>query len=171
MTPSSSPTLAESTYTDLENELTTTRRMLERFPSGHNDWCPHEKSMTLGRLAAHVAELPYFGTTIINTEEMDFATSGYTPTIYDNAEQLLAVFDEKVSDLRPALATLDSATLASPWTLRNGDKIFFTRPKGALIREMMINHLVHHRAQLGVYYRLLGVALPGSYGPSADDPM
>jgi uncharacterized damage-inducible protein DinB len=171
MTTPSSGSLADTLYTDFDNEMATTRRMLERFPSGHNDWRPHEKSMTLGRLAAHVAELPQYGTMIITSDELDFATAGYVPTTYETAEQLLATFDEKVAALRPAMATLDSAILASPWTLRNGEQLFFTRPKGALIRHMMINHLVHHRAQLGVYYRMLGVDLPGSYGPSADEPM
>lgn len=145
--------------------------MLERFPTGHNDWRPHEKSMTLGRLAAHVAELPGFGTMIINTDGMDFSKREYVAKIYDTADELLAVFDEKVEALRPVLAAADSATLASLWTLRNGEQIFFTRPKGELVRGMMINHLVHHRAQLGVYYRMLGVPVPGSYGPSADEPM
>jgi len=171
MTTSSSGSPADTIYTDLDNELATTRRMLERFPAGQNDWRPHEKSMTLGRLAAHVAELPQYGTMIITTDEMDFATSGYKPTTYDTAEALLAVFDEKVKTLRPALAAADATVLASPWTLRNGEQVFFTRPKGELVRHMMINHLVHHRAQLGVYYRMLDVALPGSYGPSADEPM
>lgn len=171
MIESSSGSPADAIYTDLENELSTTRKMLERFPSGHNDWRPHEKSMTLGRLASHVAELPQYGTMIITTDELDFSKVDYAPTIYDSAEELLAVFDAKVKELRPALATLDSAALASPWSLRNGEQVFFTRPKGALVRHMMINHLVHHRAQLGVYYRMLGVLLPGSYGPSADEPM
>ncbi|MEO6865103.1 MAG: DinB family protein [Gemmatimonadaceae bacterium] len=171
MTTSSSGGPADILYTDLENELRTTRRMLERFPAGNNDWRPHEKSMTLGRLAAHVAELPQFGTMIVTTDGMDFATSGYKPTICDTSEELLAVFDEKVKALRLALGAADSSTLASTWTLRNGEQVFFTRPKGELVRHMMINHLVHHRAQLGVYYRMLGVALPRSYGPSADEPM
>lgn len=162
---------ADILYTDLENELRTTRRMLELFPAGNNDWRPHEKSMTLGRLAAHVAELPQYGTMIMTTDEMDFATSGYKPTIYDTAEELLVTFDEKVKALRPVLAAANASALASTWTLRNGEQVFFTRPKGDLVRHMMINHLVHHRAQLGVYYRMLGVALPGSYGPSADEPM
>ncbi len=171
MTTSSSGGPADILYTDLDNELKTTRRMLERFPAGNNDWRPHEKSMTLGRLAAHVAELPQFGTMIVTTDGMDFATSGYKPATYDTAEELLTVFDEKVKALRPVLAAADSDALASSWTLRNGEQVFFTRPKGELVRHMMINHLVHHRAQLGVYYRMLGVALPSSYGPSADEPM
>ena len=171
MTTSSHGSPASELYPDLEDELATTRRMLERFPSGNNDWRPHEKSMTLGRLAAHVAELPQFGTMLITTNELDFAASGYKPTTYNTAAELLAVFDEKVKALRPVLMGADSATLASPWTMRDGEKVFFTRPKAHLVRQIMINHLVHHRAQLGVYYRMLDVPVPGSYGPSADEPM
>lgn len=111
------------------------------------------------------------GTMILTSDEMDFAKSGYKPTTYETAAELLAAFDKKVYELRPALAALDNDASKSPWTLRNGEQVFFTRPKGALIRHMMINHLVHHRAQLGVYYRMLDVPLPSSYGPSADEPM
>jgi uncharacterized damage-inducible protein DinB len=171
MPASSSDITADRLYSDLENELKTTRRMLERFPSGNNDWRPHERSMTLGRLAAHVAEIPMYGTMIINTDELDFAVAGYTPTVYDSAEELLAVFDGKVGELLPAFESFDSAAISAPWTLRNADQIFVTRPKGELFRHMMINHLIHHRAQLGVYYRMLGVPLPSSYGPSADEAM
>jgi uncharacterized damage-inducible protein DinB len=167
-TPSSA---ADSIYTDLDHELATTRRMLERFPSGHNDWKPHEKSTNLGMLAAHVAEIPQYGTMIITSDELDFAKMDHTPRIYNTADELLAVFDAKVKELRPALATVDEADLATPWTLRNGEQVLVTRPKGHLVRHMMLNHLVHHRAQLGVYYRMLGVPLPSSYGPSADEAM
>jgi uncharacterized damage-inducible protein DinB len=168
-TPNDKP--ADILYTDLENELRTTRRMLERFPEGKNDWRPHEKSMTLGRLAAHVAEIPGYGTMIIATDEMDFGKGNHAPATYNSAQELLAVFDQKVGELRPMLASFDSNAVSSPWSLRNGEQVFFTRPKGDLVRHMMINHLVHHRAQLGVYYRMLDIPLPGSYGPSADEPM
>ncbi|MEO8946456.1 MAG: DinB family protein [Gemmatimonadaceae bacterium] len=171
MSTPSNPGPADVLYTDLDNELRTTRRMLERFPAGHNDWRPHAKSMTLGRLAAHVAEIPGYGSMIIGTDEMDFGKSDHKPRTYDTANELLAVFDGKVSELRAMLASFDSEAVAAPWSLRNGEQVFFTRPKGDLVRHMMLNHLIHHRAQLGVYYRMLDVPLPGSYGPSADEPM
>ena len=171
MTKSSSESVADSLYTDLETELATTRRMLERFPSGKSEWRPHEKSMTLGSLASHVAEIPQYGITILVTDELDFAKSSYEPSTCDTAEDLLTVFDNKVNKLRPALATLDATTVMTPWTMRNGEYVIFTQPKGAAFRRVMLNHLVHHRAQLGVYYRLLGIPVPGSYGPSADEPM
>jgi uncharacterized damage-inducible protein DinB len=171
MTKSSSESVADSLFTDLEIELATTRRMLERFPSGKSDWRPHEKSMTLGSLASHVAEIPQYGITILASDELDFAKGPHERNTYDTAQDLLGVFDDKVSQLRPALATLDATTAATPWTMRNGEYIIFTQPKGAALRRVMLNHLVHHRAQLGVYYRLLGVPVPGCYGPSADEPM
>lgn len=170
MTNSSSERIADALYTDLEIELATTRRMLERFPSGKGDWRPHEKSMTLRSLASHVAEIPQYGTMILSTDELDFAKGPHERKMYDTAEELLAVFDGKVSQLRPALANLDSTAVGTPWTMRNGEHIIVTMPKGAAVRRVMLNHLVHHRAQLGVYYRLLGVPVPGSYGPSADEP-
>lgn len=162
---------AQLLYADIENELALTRRTLERFPSGHSDWSPHEKSMTLGRLAAHLADLPRYGTAILATDGMDFATAGYTLPTADSAVELLAVFDARAAELRSAIAAATFDSLAETWTLRNGDTIFFTLPKGGLIRTMMMNHIIHHRAQLGVYYRLLGVPVPSIYGPSADEPM
>jgi uncharacterized damage-inducible protein DinB len=169
-TPSSTDS-PSTIYMDLEHELDTTRRMLERFPSGHNDWRPHPKSMTLSRLASHVAELPGFGTKIITTDEMDFAKGEYVSKSCGSADELLATFDETAGALRTALAASDSGALSGSWTLRNGETVLISQPKAVLVRGMMINHLVHHRAQLGVYYRMLDVPIPGSYGPSADEPM
>jgi uncharacterized damage-inducible protein DinB len=174
-TPSASktaePSITDLMYGDLEHELAITRRLLERHPSGHHDWKPHEKSMTLGRLASHVAEIPKYGTMLITTDEADFSKNEYVAPNCETAAELLELFDTKVAELRSVMATVDSAALARPWTLRMGEKVFFTQPKAPLIRQMMINHMVHHRAQLGVYYRMLGVPLPGTYGPSADEAM
>ncbi|MDQ2889553.1 MAG: DinB family protein [Gemmatimonadota bacterium] len=166
-----SKSLQDTLYSDLENELNTTRRMLERYPSGHDDWRPHEKSMTLGRLAAHIAELPGYGTMLVTTDEMDFSARDYKPTVYSSAAELLAVFDDKAKILRETLPKMDVEASESTWTLRDGDKVYFSRPRGELIRHMMLNHLVHHRAQLGVYYRMMNVPVPSSYGPSADEGM
>jgi uncharacterized damage-inducible protein DinB len=161
--------IAQTLYGDLEHELAITRRMLERYPSGHTDWSPHAKSMSLGRLAAHVAEIPGYGTMLLTTEEADFAKRPYEPKTFETADDLLGVFDAKVAELRPLLSQMDEASLAKPWTLRMGEQVFFTQPKGPLMRRMLISHLIHHRAQLGVYYRLLDVPVPGTYGPSADE--
>ena len=169
MTTSSSGSLAKLLYSDLDEELTTTRRMLERFPSGKDDWRPHGKSMALGRLASHIAELPQNATRVITEDEWDFSKTGHSANVYGTAAKLLEVFDARVRDLRSALTMFDSNAAAAMWTLRDGDHVIFSRAKGETVRHMMINHLVHHRAQLGVYYRMLGVPLPGSYGPSADE--
>lgn len=167
-TPTGTP-VAQTLYGDMEQELAITRRMLERYPSGHTDWSPHPKSMSLGRLAAHVAEIPGYGTMLLTTDEADFAKQPYEPKTYETAEELLAVFDAKAAEMRPLLAQADEAALAKPWTLRMGEQVFFTTPKVGLVRQMVISHLIHHRAQLGVYYRLLDVPVPGTYGPSADE--
>ncbi len=164
--------LVATLYSDLDTELKLTRRMLERYPAGHADWRPHEKSMPLGRLAAHVAELPRLGSVIVNTDELDFAKQPpAVPGTYATADELVAVFDTKTSEFRKSLDAMDSEKADSDWTIRQGDKVFFSRPKAEAVRHLLINHLVHHRAQLGVYYRMLDIPLPGSYGPSADEAM
>ncbi len=159
---------AQLAYGDLERELASTRRMLERFPAGHDDWRPHEKSTPLARLATHIADLPNRGTTILETDEMDLSARQPVPVL-NSADALIAFFDANLDRLRPAMAELDLVSLQQPWTLRHGQHVIVTAPKGALLRNMMISHLVHHRAQLGVYYRMLGVPVPGTYGPSADE--
>jgi uncharacterized damage-inducible protein DinB len=162
------PSLVQFAFGDLEQELASTRRMLERFPSGHDDWSPHEKSTPLARLATHVADIPNRGTAILETSEMDLSTRQPVPVL-STADDLLAFFDANVGRLRPLMAAADFASLRQPWTLRHGERTIFTAPKGALLRTLMISHFVHHRAQLGGYYRMLGVPVPGMYGPSADE--
>ena len=156
-------------YNDLDDELAATRKTLERFPDGKGDWRPHEKSRTIGELAAHVAQLPGLGLMILQTDELDAATRPPLPQV-NSAAEVLALFESVAGRLRQAVAAADFAALERPWTLRRGDKVFLSRPKRALMRTMLINHLIHHRAQLGVYYRLLGVPVPGIYGPTADEP-
>jgi uncharacterized damage-inducible protein DinB len=169
MATSSFGSVAGTVYPDLDNEVNRTRRMLELFPDGQNDWRPHEKSMGLARLASHVAELPRFATAIVTTDSMDFMKGEYVSHSCENKADILDLFDSSVDSLRAALAAADAESLARPWTLRKGDYVLTTGPKGDLVRDIALNHMVHHRAQLGVYYRLLGVPLPGLYGPSADE--
>lgn len=156
-------------FADLDEELAATRRLLERFPSEHADWRPHERSMTLGRLANHVAELPSFGRIMAGTPEFDLASTPYTPTTARTAAELLEVFDTRAAELRDVVASLDADALAATWRLRSGEMVFASGPRALLLRRLFVSHTAHHRGQLTVYYRLLGVPLPGMYGPTADE--
>lgn len=154
---------------DLDREIVSTRRLLERYPSGHGEWRPHEKSRTLSALATHVANIPNHGANILTTAEMDVASRQAQPQ-KDSAAELLEIFDTGVTRLKSAVAGTDAATLSERWTMRMGPRVLASEPRALLMRLMVVNHLVHHRAQLGMYLRLLDVPIPGMYGPSADEP-
>jgi len=153
---------------ELEQEAQTTRKMLERVPNDKYDWQPHPKSMTIKRLATHIAELPGWVTMALTTDELDFANNPYQPVNINNTNELLAYFEESLANGRASLAQATEEPLTQPWTLRNGDEIYSTSPKHEVIR-MAFSQIIHHRAQLGVYLRLLNIPIPGSYGPSADE--
>lgn len=155
---------------DLDREIASTRRLLERYPVGKGTWQPHEKSRTLSVLATHVANIPHHGANILTTTEMDVASRQPQPP-KDSAEELLETFDAGVARLKSAIAGTDDAKLAEKWTMRAGERVLASESRALLMRLMVINHLVHHRAQLGVYLRLLNVPIPGMYGPSADEPV
>lgn len=167
--PIANTTPAQLLFSDLPQEVAATRRVLAQVPDGHTDWRPHAKSMPLGRLATHVAELPRFPVMILTTDELDWATSDYKPITLSTTAEILALFDERAAAMQAALAAADWAALGKRWAMRMGSKVFIEGQKGALIRTVCLSHMVHHRAQLGVYLRLLGVAVPGVYGPSADE--
>jgi uncharacterized damage-inducible protein DinB len=155
-------------YSDFEAEHAATRRLLERFPDARHDWRPHEHSRTLAELATHVADIPNRAVSILTTGEMDQSTR--KPIVpLTTAAELLAAHDAAVAAQKAALARADLAALSGEWLVRRGDQVILRGPKYRLLRTVMMSHLVHHRAQLGVYYRLLGVPVPGMYGPSADD--
>lgn len=153
---------------EMDQEALTTRKMLERVPSDKFDWQPHKKSMTLQRLATHVAELPGWVDMAVTTDELDFANNGYAPETVANTSELLEYFDRNLVKGRESLAKTVEETLSEDWTLRNGDQIYQVSTKGEIVR-MAYCQIVHHRAQLGVFLRLLDVPIPGSYGPSADE--
>jgi uncharacterized damage-inducible protein DinB len=153
---------------EMEEEALTTRKMLERVPIEQFDWQPHVKSMTLKRLATHVAELPSWIGMAINTDELDFADNTYQPVEIENTEALLTYFENNLVEARSVLVDKNEIVLDEPWTMRNGEEIYSTRSKAEVIR-MSISQTIHHRAQLGVYLRLLNIPIPGSYGPSADE--
>jgi uncharacterized damage-inducible protein DinB len=164
-------TVVEAFLAELKNEAIVTRRILEVVPLEKGDWKPHEKSMTLIRLASHVASLPEWITTVVKTDKLDFATSDFKPFIPSSKEDLLQHHDKNVASAEAALQSMGEEALAKGWTLRSGDITYFTQCKHEVLRGTCFNHLVHHRAQLGVYLRLLDVALPPSYGPTADTTM
>jgi uncharacterized damage-inducible protein DinB len=164
--------LAASLLVEFDHEMQLTRRMLERVPEDKFDWQPHPKSMKLGRLASHLAELPTWGSMAMETEEFDVMPVGkaaYAGRVMANRAEILSEFDTNAAAARKAIAAGSDAQFGRPWTLKNAGKPVFTIPKVAVLRSMVMNHMIHHRAQLGLFLRLNDVEIPGTYGPSADD--
>jgi uncharacterized damage-inducible protein DinB len=159
---------------EFDQEMKTTRTLLERVPEDKLAWKPHEKSMTLGRLAGHLAELPGFVVSIIQLDELDFAAPKEgapprKPLIAESRQHVLEAFDAKAAAARPVIAGASDEHLAKMWKLSSAGKTIFAMPRGQAVRAMFMNHVVHHRGQLSVYLRLLDVPVPSIYGPSADE--
>ena len=154
---------------EMEQEAATTRKMLQRIPEDKFDWKPHEKSMSMKTLAVHIAELPSWVQMALTTSELDFSKMDYKPTPVSNVEELLALFEKSYEEGRSALSSAKEEDLLEKWTMRNGDQIYMVMTKYEVIRHSFAQ-TTHHRAQLGVYLRLLNIPIPGSYGPSADEP-
>lgn len=152
----------------MEQEAQTTRKMLQRVPTDKFQWRPHPKSMTMQQLATHIAELPTWVTMVLNTSELDFAKNEYKPAVINNTEELLEYFEKNLKEGKQSLEKATKEDLLPDWTLRNGDQIYSVDKKYEVIR-MAYCQIVHHRAQLGVFLRLLDIPIPGSYGPSADE--
>jgi uncharacterized damage-inducible protein DinB len=164
--------IGKSMLAEFDQEMQNTRRVLERCPDEKWNWKPHEKSGTLGWLASHVGSIPEWITMTINTEELDYAPvdgPSYTPPKIENRAELLAAFDKGAAEARKALENVSDADIMKNWKLLAGGQEIFVMPRAACVRGMCLNHLYHHRAQLTVYYRLVNVAVPGLYGPSADE--
>lgn len=157
-------------FGDFEQELSSTRRALERVPDEHWSWKPHAKSYALGELAAHVANIVEWGSVTIAVDDLDLGgiPQNAPPA---NRAQVLARFDASAEKLRQDLPTLTAESLAATWTLRGGEVVYLTLPRLAALRGFVLSHLIHHRAQLTVYLRLLDVPVPSIYGPSADEAM
>jgi uncharacterized damage-inducible protein DinB len=155
---------------ELQHEAESTRKMLERLPKEKLTWRPHEKSMSLGRLAMHLAEIPGWVNATLLADELDFSKMDYKPVEAQSSEEAVRKFDETLASALDALKNTDDATMMTMWTMRDGEKIYLTMPKIAVLRSFVYSHLIHHRGQMSVYLRLLDVPVPGSYGPSADDP-
>jgi len=162
--------LKDPIIAEMEQEAIATRKTLERVPADKFTWKPHDKSMSLGQLASHVAEIAQWTNSTINKDELDFSKEEYKPFEPKTTEELVKFFDDTQAS---ALKTLnDNATdenLMGMWSLKNGETTYLTMPRIAVMRGFVLSHLIHHRAQLGVYLRMLDVPLPSTYGPSADE--
>lgn len=154
---------------EFKQELANTRKLLERLPQEHYSWKPHEKSMTLLRLALHIAEMTRWATFTVQQTELDFSKDYPKSPEIKTTSDLLSFFDQLKNEAITALENTREETLGENWTLRNGEHIYFTMPKAVVLRSMVFNHIIHHRGQLTVYLRMLNVPIPGLYGPSADE--
>ena len=157
---------------EFDQEMANTRRELERIPEDKFSWKPHEKSMSMMHLSGHIAEIPGWTGMTIQADSFDIAPVGgpaFTPTDHKNRASILELFDKNVSEGRQALATVSDETLHRDWSLLAGGQTLFTISKLACIRTWVLNHIIHHRAQLGVYLRLNDIPVPAIYGPSADE--
>jgi uncharacterized damage-inducible protein DinB len=160
--------VSDSLLPEFDQEMATTRKLLSRVPSDKGTWKPHPKSFALGHLAQLVARMPGWLTTTLRQTEINMTGfGGYT---FETTDALLGEFDKHVREAREALAAAKDADFMVPWSLKRGDQIFFTLPRGVVVRQH-INHLIHHRGQLSVYLRLNDVPLPSIYGPTADEGM
>ncbi len=154
---------------ELEHEAVTTRKMLQRIPTDKLGWTPHEKSMVMKALAVHIAELPSWVSMALTTSELDFSKMDYTPTEVNNTEDIVQLFEKSLATGLTAISNAKEEDLLPIWTMRSGDEVYAVMTKYEVIRHALAQ-TSHHRAQLGVYLRLLEVPIPGSYGPSADEP-
>lgn len=163
-------TMRDALLQEFDLERPMTRRCLERVPEDRNDWKPHEKSMTLGWLSTFLAISPSWGVAVIEKEVFDPSTGGGPrPTIAASNAQLLTLFDEHYQKCRDAIATSSDDHLQQPWTLNMKGGTLFSQPRWLVLREYIFNHIVHHRAQLGVYLRMNDISVPAIYNDSADE--
>jgi uncharacterized damage-inducible protein DinB len=153
---------------EFDEEIKNTRRLLDCVPDGRFDYQPHPKSMTLGRLASHVAELPAWTTFTLDREVFDLQPD-YKPALAASRAELLQIFDKSAADAREKIAAATDEEWRKIWTFKYAGNTIMSMPRSAVMRSSIMNHLIHHRAQLGVYLRLNEVAFPGMYGPSADE--
>jgi uncharacterized damage-inducible protein DinB len=158
---------------EFDHEMGTTRRLLERTPEAEFAWKPHEKSMSLGQLAGHIANIPHWCDAILKYSVFDVAAAGEDtrPKLPISVTALLAEFDQKVAAARAGLAAVGDSEMLAPWTFKQGEREIFTLPRVAAIRSFIMNHVIHHRGQLSVYLRLKNVPLPSIYGPTADEQL
>jgi DinB family len=165
--------LAEMLLPEFDEEMTATRLVLTRVPDGKGSWKPHPKSMTLGRLATLVAELPGWVVNVLTRDELDIMPPGGSPptlAALDATARILELFDRNAAAARTALVKATDAEFRKPWAFKVGGRTITTNPKYTVYRRTVLNHLAHHRGQLTVYLRLTGAQVPAVYGPTADEP-
>ena len=164
--------ISDAILPEFQQEMTTTRKLLERIPEDKLDWAPHAKSMTLGRLAGHIAEMPGWAVPTMKQDSLDVNPPGgapYQPAVATSRKQVLDIFDKNVASAVAAIQGAADEAMLKPWSLLSGGKAMFTMPRMAIVRLMMMSHVIHHRGQLSVYLRMHDVPVPSIYGPSADE--
>jgi uncharacterized damage-inducible protein DinB len=165
--------IAQSLLPEFDQEMEATRKVLERVPTDKLEWGPHEKSMTLRQLATHVANLPSWAQITLQEDEFDVAPPGgdeFTLPVANSTDELLGIFDQNTTSAREAIATAGDDVFMQSWTLKKAGEGLFSAPKAGVLRRFVMNHLIHHRGQLTVYLRLIGVPVPQTLGPTADEP-
>lgn len=161
--------IRDSLLPEFDHETGTTRRLLERLPEDKFGWKPHHKSMSLGRLATHVAEVPHWGSLTLSATEFNMPAGPYQPVEKATRAEVLSLFDENVATLRRQLEGVSDGELMVMWTFKSDGQAVFSLPRIGVLRSMVMNHMIHHRGQLSVYLRENDVPLPAIYGPSADE--
>ncbi len=162
--------ISEALLPEYDMEMASTRKILERIDDEKFSWKPHEKSYSMGDLATHVATLPLWGVMTVHGDHYDVTDPNNPPPAKAaNKAEVLAMFDKSAADAREAIAGADDAVMMQPWSLKADGAVKFTMPKAAVLRSFVMNHMIHHRAQLGMYLRLNNIALPQVYGPTADE--
>jgi len=164
--------ISETLLPEFDQEMANTRKALERVPAAKFSWKPHPKSSEFGALAAHIANMADWAGLTMQTDSFDYAPPGgppYEAPKFASTEELLAAFDKSVAKARSALAAADDVAFLAPWSLMADGKTLMTMPRVAVIRSFVMNHTIHHRAQLGVYLRLNDIPVPAVYGPTADE--
>jgi uncharacterized damage-inducible protein DinB len=164
--------LSESLLPEFDYEMANTRKTLERVPLDRSEWKPHEKSTTMGGLATHLTNIPMWAIYTMDQDSLDLAPGGVplpAAEVAKSQTELLALFDANTTKARAAIAGASDADFFKPWTLLSNGKTLMTMPKIAVLRGFIMSHMIHHRAQLGVYLRLNDIPVPSIYGPSADE--
>ena len=160
--------IADALVPEFDHEMATTRRVLDRVPDAKLAWKPHEKSWSFAQLATHLSNIPFWCTATLRAPSLDLATLD-RPTEAASRAELLTGYDERVAAARAILVKTTDGEMMAPWTLRQGEQEFFTMPRIAVLRSFVMNHSIHHRAQLCVYLRLNDIPVPPIYGPTADE--